>query len=45
MNEEDYEFDPYKACESIKEEMNWQIKQWEKERMEEMYGCVKTTRT
>lgn len=37
MND-DIEFDPEAACEAIREEIEWQIEEWKKERMEEVLG-------
>jgi len=37
-HKEDFEFDAHKACEAIREEIEWQIKEWERERMEEFFG-------
>lgn len=35
---EDIEFDPYAACEAMREEMEWQAEEWKREREEEMLG-------
>lgn len=34
----EFEFDPYAAAQAIQDEIDWQLKEWERERMEEMYG-------
>jgi len=34
--ENEFEFDPHKACEALQEEIDWQLQEWKNEMWEEM---------
>lgn len=40
----EWDFDAEAACEAMREYMDWQVQEWKRERMEEMYGCESTSK-